>query len=70
MYTERELPLLVARSKPVLSSIYPFSKVFAGQTSRPPTERTFTLSGNQGRVVRGIGLGAVFILGLLFLGRS
>lgn len=66
MYTQRELPFLIGRSKPVLSSTVPFSKVFEGQTSRPATEKTFTLSGTG---MRGIGFGVALILALMFLGR-
>ena len=67
MYTERELPFLVGRSKPVLSATYPFASVFGTQTSRPPSENTFTLSGSK------IGAGLPLIIGivavLMFFGR-
>lgn len=69
MYTQRELPFLEGRSKPVISATYPFASVFAGQTSRPPTENTFTLSGTGGTIARGAGAVVVLILALMFLGR-
>ncbi len=65
MYTKRELPLLIGRSKPVISSTAPFAKVFGGQIASP-TERTFTLSG-KGMRIGGFAIGAILLL--MFLGR-
>ena len=67
MYTDRELPFLINRSKPVISSTVPFAQVFSMQTSRPATEKVFTLANYK------IGAGLPVIVGvialILFLGR-